>query len=69
MLYLQTHQSSADLRTDLASARYSIAHLSELLFVLYKLADNWFTMKCKTPFSPFVAFAFGIALALIGHAT
>jgi hypothetical protein len=45
------------------------AENGELLFVLYKLADNWFTMKCRTPFSPFVAFAFGIALALIGYAT
>jgi hypothetical protein len=42
------------------------AENGELLFVLYKLAENWFTVKCKAPFSPFVAF--GIALALVGYA-
>jgi hypothetical protein len=39
---------------------------SEQIFVLYKVSDNWFGVKCRAPITPFIAF--GIALAIINSA-
>jgi hypothetical protein len=38
----------------------------ERLFALWKLGNDWFSVRCKAPVSPFVAF--GLAVAIIGSA-
>jgi hypothetical protein len=39
---------------------------NERIFILCKLGNDWFTVKCKAPISPFVAF--GLAVALVESA-
>jgi hypothetical protein len=38
----------------------------ERIFVLYKISDSWFGMKCRFPITPLVGF--GLALAIISSA-